>query len=200
VSEDEDLLEAPRSKIRPWLVVVLGAALLVIGLIQLARRDTHHATAAKPTPTTATSQPRVIDGQALLSSVVGNRCPTGVICGVGDTVAPGMRAALRTSFPSATVNFQARAFDAGRPRTYWQQISATTPDGTSIVLTEQRAIKRPHHPPGLNVQVWPTASAVTVHKWRGDWEVTAELLGTDTSGKLPVAVAKHWVAVVPLPR
>ena len=57
-----------------------------------------------------------------------------------------MAAGFRKDFPGAVISLQASAFDAGEPKTYWQQISATEANGVTIVLTEQRMLRPPATP------------------------------------------------------
>ncbi len=188
---DELLPERPASRSRWW--PVLGVILLVAVGVQVVR---HSRVEVVP----GTGRSAVAPAMALpapLSSVVGSRCPTAVVCGVSQSVTPGMSGKFQRDFPGATILMQASAFDAGAPRTYWQQISATTAAGTVVVVTEQR----------LNTSVRPRSgttrtddgATVTVRQVRKGWVLTANLLGTGPAG-LPVAAAQHWVAAAPLPR
>jgi hypothetical protein len=195
----DEVLAAPRVRVRRWqyfaagLVVVVAASVQVVvrdGMADVVRGTGHAAVPAAPAA-------RVISGQELLSSVVGSRCPSAVVCGVGATVSPGMAAEFRADFPRASVIMQARAFDAGAPRTFWQQISATTRAGTSVVLTEQRIRVAVRHPSALTVR--PTPDGAMVSQKRGAWLVTANLIGTGSSA-IPVAAARKWVAEARLPR
>jgi hypothetical protein len=195
----DEVLAAPRVRVRRWQYFVAGLAVVVAASVQVVVRDGladvvrgtgHAAVHAAPAA-------RVISGQELLSSVVGSRCPSAVVCGVGATVSPGMAAEFRADFPGANVIMQARAFDAGAPRTYWQQISATTPAGTSVVLTEQRIQVAVRHPSALTVR--PTPDGAMLRQKRGAWLVTANLIGTGSSA-IPIAAARKWVAEARLPR
>jgi hypothetical protein len=195
----DEVLATPRVRVRRWqyfaagLVAVVAASVQVVvrdGLADVVRGTGHAAVHAAPAA-------RVISGQELLSSVVGNRCPSAVVCGLGSTVSPGMAAEFRADFPGASLTMQARAFDAGAPRTFWQQISATTPAGTSVVLTEQRIPVAVRHPSALTVR--PTPDGAMVRQKRGAWLVTANLIGTGSSA-IPIAAARKWVAEARLPR
>jgi hypothetical protein len=195
----DEVLPAPRVRLRRWRYAVAALVLVLAGCVQVVLRHGladvvhgtgHAAVAAAPAP-------RVIEGQALLSSVVGSRCPSAVVCGVGATVSPGMAAEFRAEFPGASVALQASAFDAGAPRTFWQQICATTPAGTSVVLTEQRVRVPVRHPSALTVK--RTADGATVSQRRGAWQVTADLTRAGSSA-IPVAAARKWVAEASLPR
>ena len=186
---------------RTWQLAAAGVALLAVAGVQVARHGLpdvvhgsgHAVIAVKP------ASPPKIDRQATLSSIVGSRCPTSVVCGVSATVPAGMSAEFRKNFPDATVSLAASAFDAGSPKTYWQQIGATTPAGTSIVVSEQRirvAIPGPHR---LTVNRSPDGATVTVSDARGAWLVMANLTGASASA-IPVAAARRWVLATPLPR
>ena len=172
---------------------MLGVLVLVAAGVQVAR---HSRVEVVPGSGHAALPPAAAL-PAPLSSVVGSRCPTGVVCGVSPSVTPGMSGQFRRDFPDAMIHLQASAFDAGAPRTYWQQISATTTAGTVVVVTEQR----------LNTSTRPrsgtTRSAdgatVTVRQARTGWVLIANVLGTGPPD-LPVAAAQHWVAAAPLPR
>jgi hypothetical protein len=197
----DEVLEARPARIRPWQYVTVGLVVVLAALVQVVARhglddvvpgSGHAAVVAAPPP-------RVIKGPGLLSSVVGNRCPSGVICGIGARVSPGMNAQFRKNFPDATVGLQASAFDAGAPRTFWQQINATTPAGTSVVLTEQRVLVGPHGPSAMTVNRSPDGKTVTVSETRANWRVMANLDGTSPSA-IPVSAARQWVAATPLPR
>jgi hypothetical protein len=191
-----ELLPAPRVRVRHWqylaaalVVLVAAIAQLVVGrgLQNVVRGTGHPAVSAAPAP-------RIIQG---LTAVVGSRCPSGVVCGVGATVSPGMAAEFRADFPGANVTLQASAFDAGAPRTFWQQICATTPSGTSVVLTEQKVPVPVGHASALTVK--RTADRATVSQRRGAWQVTADLTRAGSSA-IPVAAARKWVAEASLPR
>ncbi len=197
---DDDVLEARPIRIRRWHIAAIGIAVLAFGAIQVVRHTRDHEPLARTTPqpsVSATPAGRVIEGQALLSNVVGNRCPTSVVCGVGATVSGGMAATFRADFPNAAISLQASAFDAGKPRTYWQQISATAAAGVSIVLTEQRLRVRPTGPAGLVVNRSLDGQAASVSINRAGWQVIANLTGT---GTLPVTAARRWVTATPLPQ
>jgi hypothetical protein len=196
----DEVLEARRVRIRPWQYVLVGLAVVAVGGVQVVRHGPHrpHPGSARTTVAVAAPTPRVITGPALLSSVVGNRCPTSVICGVGQHVSAGMAAEFRRDFPGAVITLQASAFDAGMPRTYWQQISATTSRGASVVLTEQR-VRQPVAPRPLTVHSSPDGAAVSVSQTRANWLLIANLTGTGRSA-VPVSAARRWVAETPLPR
>ena len=190
-SPDELLPERPASKSRWW--AVLGVIVLVAVGVQAVRhtrvdvvQGSGHASIA---PATA------LPGQ--LSSVVGNRCPTGVVCGVSPFVTSGMSSQFRRDFPGTTIHLQASAFDAGAPRTYWQQITASTSAGTVVVVTEQR-LNTSSRPKSGTTRSFDGAT-VTVRRARAGWVLIANLLGSSSS-ELPVAAAQHWVAEAPLPR
>jgi len=192
----DEVLAAPRFRIRRWQYIAAGLAVVVAASVQVVVRhglaDVVHGTGHA-----AGAAPRVISGQELLSSVVGSRCPSAVVCGVGAAVSPAMTAGFHAEFPGARVTMQARAFDAGAPRTFWQQISATTPAGTSVVLTEQRIQVAVRHPSALTVR--PTPDGAMISQKRGAWLVTANLIGTGSSA-IPVGAARKWVAESRLPR
>ena len=183
---------------------MIAVVVALAGGIQVARHAHHSAPSpvaqlpARP-PESPTPVARVIEGQAVLSNVVGNRCPESVICGVGATVSADMAAGFRKDFPGAVISLQASAFDAGEPKTYWQQISATEANGVTIVLTEQRML-RPPATPG-NVVVTPTAdgSSVSVVKTRGAWRFSARV-DRPARQTFPLGAARHWVTATPLPR
>ncbi len=195
----DEVLAAPRVRLRRWQYLAAGLVVVVAASVQAVVRhgpaDVVRGTGRAAVP--AAPAPRVISGQELLSSVVGNRCPSAVVCGVGAIVSPVMAAEFRADFPDARLTMQARAFDAGAPRTFWQQISATTPAGTSVVLTEQRIQVAARHPSALTVR--PTPDGAMVSQKRGAWLVTANLIGTASSA-IPVAAARKWVAEARLPR
>jgi hypothetical protein len=176
---------------RWWLV--LGVIVLLAAGVQVAR---HSRVEVVPGSGRSTVAPAVAL-PAPLSSVVGSRCPTGVVCGVSASVTPGMSAVFRRDFPGATIHLQASAFDAGAPRTYWQQISATTPAGTVVVVTEQRLNTSTRARSGTTSSA--DGATVTVRRARTGWVLIANLLGGGPS-TLPVASAQHWVAAAPLPR
>lgn len=188
---DELLPERPAARLRWWLV--LGVVILVAVGVQVVR----HSRVEVVTGTGRTAVAPAIALRAPLSSVVGNRCPTAVVCGVSPSVTPGMSAQFQRDFPGATVSLQASAFDAGAPRTYWQQISATTSAGTVVVVTEQRLNTSARPRSGTTHS--PDGATVTVRQARKGWVLIADLLGDGPSG-LPVAAAQHWVAAAPLPR
>jgi len=192
----DEVLAAPRVRLRRWQYLVAGLVVVVAASVQVVVRHSL-ADVVRGTGHAAVPPPRVISGQELLSSVVGSRCPSAVVCGVGATVSPVMAAEFRADFPDASVTMQARAFDAGAPRTFWQQISATTPAGTSVVLTEQRIQVAVRHPSALTVR--PTPDGAMISQKRGAWLVTANLIGTASSA-IPVAAARKWVAEAGLPR
>lgn len=197
----DEVLPAARAWVRRWHYVVAGLVLVVAASVQVVARHglvdvVQGAGHAHLLPAPAPA-PHDVDGQASLSSVVGSRCPSAVVCGVGATVSPRMAAEFRADFPGARITLQARAFDGGAPRTFWQQISAVTPAGTSVVLTEQRTLVPVRHPSALTVK--PTPDGASIGQQRGAWQVTANLIGTGTSA-IPLAAARKWVAEAHLPR
>ena len=198
----DDVLEARPLRIGRWPLVAIAVVVVALGGVQVARHVGRHHTAvsapARPSPT-PTPQARVIEGQALLSNVVGSRCPTSVVCGVGATVSAGMAAGFRADFPDATISLQASAFDAGQPRTYWQQISATAASGVLIVLTEQRLLVPRARSGAVVVNRSADGEAASVSKTRGAWRIIVNLTGSGVQA-LPVTAARHWVTVTPLPR
>jgi hypothetical protein len=163
--------------------------------VQLVRHDRVQTV---PGSGRAPASPSPVARPAPLSAVVGNRCPTGVVCGVSASVTVGLATEFRRDFPDASVSLQASAFDAGGPRVYWQQISATTPAGTVVVLTEQRLNTTPARAPTALTQR-TMGSTVTVRQTRAGWLLIADLLGSSAAG-LPVGAARHWVTAAPLPR
>jgi hypothetical protein len=201
----DDVLEARPLRIRRWHVVAIGAAVAVLASLQVARHASHHDPVARPPASAhpaASASPtppgRVIEGQALLSYVVGSRCPTSVVCGIGSTVSAGMAAEFRADFPDATISMQASAFDAGAPKTYWEQISATSPDGVTIVLTEQRILRPATHASTIVVNRSLDGGTASYTKTRGAWRMMANLNGR--AATLPVTAARHWVSATPPPR
>lgn len=199
----EEVLGASKVRIRPWQYGVVALVLLVLGAVQVVRHSTNKTPGARRslvTPTPLAPAPRIIEGQAAVIASVGSRCPTSVVCGVSLTVSSGMATAFGRDFPTATVSLLAQAFDAGAPRAlvYWQQIGALMPDGTSVVLTEQRLLSGSHRSSRASVHGWPDGVTVTVTQTRSGWQVIANLYGTRSS-TLPITTARHWVETVPIP-
>ena len=183
----------PPGRSRWWLA--LAAVVAVVAAVQLVRHDrvqTVPGSGRAPASSSPVARP------APLSAVVGNRCPSGVVCGVSASVTAGLAAEFGRDFPDATISLQASAFDAGGPRVYWQQISATTPAGTVVVVTEQRLGHGSDRPPP-EVTMSTDGSTVSVRRIRAGWLVIADLLGDGRSAP-PVDAARHWVAAAPLPR
>jgi len=190
----EELLPAV-GRSRWW--PALAAVVVVAAAVQLVRHD-RVQTLPGAGRAAAPVSPRPAARPAPLSAVVGNRCPTGIVCGVSATVTAGLATEFRRDFPDATISLQASAFDAGGPRIYWQQISATTPTGTVVVLTEQRLGHGSDRPPP-ELTTSPNGSTVTVRRVRAGWLVIADLLGDGRSAP-PVDAARRWVGAAPLPR
>ena len=202
----DDVLEAQPLRIRRWHAVVIAVVVVLAGGIQVARHAHHSAPAAVPAatlpaPPSASPAPeiRAIQGQAVLSNVVGNRCPTSVVCGIGLRVSAGMEARFRKDFPGSVISLQASAFDAGEPKTYWQQINATAPNGVQIVLTQQRQLRPPAKLGGVVVTPTADGTEVSVTEYRGAWRLIAGLTRSSTA-PFPLAAARHWVTATPLPR
>lgn len=195
----DEVLRASKVRIRPWQYAAVGLVLLVLAAVQVARHSPRAVPGGGRAPVTSAPPapaPRIIEGQEAVISSVSSRCPTGVVCGVSLTVSSGMAAAFSRDFPTATVSLRARAFDAGAPRTYWQQIEALMADGTSVVLTEQRLRSGSHRSSKVSTRGW--SGGVTVAVTRSGFQVMANLYATGSSN-LPITAARHWVETVPVP-
>lgn len=178
-----------RRRLVRWSAVGIGAAAVLL-LESHATRSAAPITApAPPADVALISVPAVI-----------RSCPVRQNCLSTMTVPSIFTRSVLISFPTLVLTGRASRYDAAIPEVDVEQAVGTLPDGTVLVLTEDRFVRASIADVGVTETHIP--AGVLVARQRDHWRLTAQLsaVGGAQPDRVWLDAARRWADTASLPR